>query len=253
MVEKGTKLRTRGFSSFVGFYARRLGFGRCSRGVVGGSLRPHWVLDLPYGSAGAKLLGEQSGRLAEAVQCLNELSLVGSLEHRSGLGHDGAESGPCGDAALVSLSRGLRGRRHGRRRAGLDKRVEVGMADAPPPFANPDRRKLAAVKPLSGLPGYAELVPPERAGSGNLAPAGSDNPSASAQAMTSSEDLWRAAGTSPIRKRRPDSGRRRAASCLSQPPDRVHDPPALGHPNELKQVNVAMAEARDAGDLSAQA
>ena len=48
----------------------------------------------------------------------------------------------------------------------------------------------SGLDPLPGLPGYAELVPPERAGSGNLAPAGSDNPSASAQAMTSSEGLW---------------------------------------------------------------
>ena len=39
-----------------------------------------------------------------------------------------------------------------------------------------------------------------RADSGNLAPAGSDNPSASSQAMTSSEGLWSAAGTSPMQQ-----------------------------------------------------
>jgi len=39
---------------------------------------------------------------------------------------------------------------------------------------------------------------------------------------------------------------------LSQPPDCVDDPPALGHPNELKQVDVAMAEAGCARDPSAQ-
>ena len=90
-------------------------------------MRPHWrVLDLPYGSAGAKLLGEQSGRLAEAVQCLNELSLVGSFEHRSGLGHRGAKSGPSGDAALVDLRLGLRRfRSRNGLISGLNERVEV--------------------------------------------------------------------------------------------------------------------------------
>jgi hypothetical protein len=37
-----------------------------------------------------------------------------------------------------------------------------------------------------------------RAGSGKLALVSSDNPSASGQAMTSSEGLWRAAGTNPL-------------------------------------------------------
>jgi hypothetical protein len=41
-----------------------------------------------------------------------------------------------------------------------------------------------------------------RAGSGYLASAGSDNPSASMQAMTSSEGFWRAAGTSPMQRSR---------------------------------------------------
>ena len=39
---------------------------------------------------------------------------------------------------------------------------------------------------------------------------------------------------------------------LPQSPDCVHDPPALGHANQMKQVHVTVAEARHAGDLPAQ-
>ena len=46
------------------------------------------------------------------------------------------------------------------------------------------RRRPQVRDPLSGLPGYAELSLRIRAGSGNLDPAGSDNPSASKAALS---------------------------------------------------------------------
>jgi hypothetical protein len=56
--------------------------------------------------------------------------------------------------------------------------VRIRAKHADSSRADAHSTKLAPVNPLSGLPGYAELLPPERAGSGNLLYAGSDNPSA---------------------------------------------------------------------------
>jgi hypothetical protein len=47
--------------------------------------------------------------------------------------------------------------------------VEIRLADADAAWADADGGELAAVDPLSGLPGYAELFFRSQPGSGNLA------------------------------------------------------------------------------------
>jgi hypothetical protein len=56
-----------------------------------------------------------------------------------------------------------------------------------------DRRQFATVQALSGLPGYSELLPLEACWLGELALAGSDNPSASTQTINNTWEARRPA------------------------------------------------------------
>jgi hypothetical protein len=90
-----------------------------------------------------KLIGERSGCLAERVERADNLRAFRTLQHGCRFDRRCLDRVPAVVVADGRLPLWL-----GWLRAGGNEGVKVGLADAPASFPDPDRRELAAIKPV---------------------------------------------------------------------------------------------------------